>query len=58
MDHLPAGLDAVNAELSDVACGLTALLEDRRRTSFSPNYRLHLLKGVTQMVMMSSVSRL
>jgi hypothetical protein len=37
MDHLSAGLDAVNAELSDVACGLTALLEDRRRTSFSPN---------------------
>ena len=32
--------------------------EDRRRTSFSPKYRLHLLKRVTQIVMMSSVSRL
>ena len=30
----PAGLDGLNAELSDVACGLTAVLEDRRRTSF------------------------
>jgi hypothetical protein len=36
MDHLPAGLDGLNAELSDVACGLTAVLEDRRRTSFFP----------------------
>jgi signal transduction histidine kinase len=36
MDHLPAGLDGPNAELSDVACGLTAVLEDRRRTSFFP----------------------
>jgi len=46
------------AELSDVACGLTAVLEDRRRTSIFPKYRLHLLKRVTQIVMMSSVSRL
>jgi len=36
MDHLAAGLDGLNAELSDVACGLTAVLEDRRRTSFFP----------------------
>jgi hypothetical protein len=34
MDHLPAALDGLNAELSDVACGLTAVLEDRRRTFF------------------------
>jgi hypothetical protein len=31
-----AGLDGLNGALSDVACGLTAVLEDRRRTSFFP----------------------
>jgi hypothetical protein len=36
MDHLPAGLDGLNAELSDVACGLTIVLEDGLRTSFFP----------------------
>jgi signal transduction histidine kinase len=33
MDHVPAGLDGLNAELSDVACGLTAVLEELRDIS-------------------------
>jgi hypothetical protein len=37
---------------------LADVQEDWRRTSFFPKYRLHLLKRVTQIVMMSSVSRL
>jgi signal transduction histidine kinase len=33
MDHLPAGLDGLTAELCDVACGLTAVLEELREIS-------------------------
>jgi signal transduction histidine kinase len=33
MDHLSAGLDGLNAELSDVASGLTAVLEELREIS-------------------------
>jgi len=33
MDYLPAGLDDLTAELSDIACGLTAVLEELREIS-------------------------
>jgi signal transduction histidine kinase len=33
MDQVPAGLDSINAELCDVACGLTAVLEELREIS-------------------------
>ena len=33
MDQLPAGLDGLNAELSGVASGLTAVLEELREIS-------------------------